>query len=168
MQVTYIQYFGDHLWRGRTKEPKAIRVVGWGLREHVRQYLESRAPADLAGLRRIRVTGPTYLPVGVTATVVPLDPSQAGVVEKSVRDRLERFLHPLFGGPGGAGWDLGRDVYASDVAAEIERTPGIDYLEDLALTVDGVPQGESVRVGDEEVVAAGAIVLRLDEGEGGA
>jgi len=67
-----------------------------------------------------------------------------------------------------SGWDLGRDVYASDVAAEIERTPGLDYLEDLALTVDGVPQGESVRVGDEGVVAAGAIVLRLDEGEGAA
>jgi len=149
-----------------SKDPRPY--PSFGLREHVRQYLESRAPVDLAGLRRIRVTGPTYLPVGITATVVPLDPSQAGVVEKSVRDRLERFLHPLFGGPGGAGWDLGRDVYASDVAAEIERTPGLDYLEDLALTVDGVPQGESVRVGDEEVVAAGAIMLRLDEGEGAA
>ena len=137
----------------------------FGLREHVRKYLESRAPADLAGLHRIRVTGPTYLPIGVSAAIVPLDPSQAGAVEKSVRDRLERFLHPLFGGPGGAGWDLGRDVYASDIAAELERTPGVDYLEELTLTVDGEPRGESVQVGDEEVVAAGPIFLRLDEGE---
>jgi hypothetical protein len=33
------------------------------------------------------------------------------------------------------------------------------------LTVDSVPQGESVAVGDSEVVAAGPIVLRLDEAE---
>jgi predicted phage baseplate assembly protein len=137
----------------------------FGLREHIRQYLERRAPADLAGLHRIRVIGPEYLPIGVSAAIVPLDPSQAGVVEKSVRDRLARFLHPLFGGPDGAGWDLGRDVYTSDVAAELERTPGVDHLEELTLTVNGEPRGESVGVGDEEVVAAGPIFLRLDEGE---
>ena len=71
-----------------------------------------------------------------------------------------------FGGPGGAGWDLGRDVHASDIAAELERTPGVDHLDDLTLLLSGVPQGESLRVGDDEVVAAGTIVLRLDEGEG--
>ncbi len=138
----------------------------FGLREHVRRYLEAHAPADLAGLHRIRVTGPTYLPIGVTASVVPTDPSASGAVERSLRERLERFLHPLFGGPSGAGWDLGRDVFASDVAAELERTPGVDHLDDLALLLDGVPQGESVRVGDEQVVAAGTIVLTLAEGEG--
>jgi hypothetical protein len=137
----------------------------FGLREHVRKYLERRAPADLAALHRIRVTGPVYLPIDVSAAVVPVDPSQAGAVEKNVRERLERFLHPLFGGPAGTGWDLGRDVYASDVAAELERTPGVDYLEELTLLVDGEPRGEFVRVGDEEVVAAGTIVIRIDEGE---
>lgn len=138
----------------------------FGLREHVRKFIEQRAPADLAALHRIHVTGPTYLAVGVSAAIAPSDRSQAGAVEKSVRQTLERFLHPLFGGPGGAGWDLGRDVYMSDIAAEIERTPGVDYLEELTLMLDGVPQGESVRVADDEVVAAGPILLKLDEAEG--
>lgn len=138
----------------------------FGLREHVRAHLEAHAPADVAGLHRIQVVGPSYLPVDVSATVVPIDPSQAGVVERSVRERLERFLHPLFGGPGGAGWDLGRDVHASDIAAVIERTPGVDHLDDLLLLVGGLPQGESVAVAADDVVAAGAILLRLDEGEG--
>jgi hypothetical protein len=137
----------------------------FGLREQVRKYIEQRAPADIAALHRIHVTGPSYLAVGVSARITPIDPSQAGVVEKAVRAALERFLHPLFGGPGGAGWDLGRDVFMSDIAAELERTPGVDYIEELALVIDGVPQGESVRVGDDEVVAAGTIVLRLDEAE---
>ena len=52
---------------------------------------------------------------------------------QSVRDALERFLHPVFGGPNGTGWDLGRDVFMSDVAAELERTPGVDYIEALDL-----------------------------------
>ena len=56
-------------------------------------------------------------------------------------------------------------MYLSDVAAVLERTPGIDYVEDLALTLDGVPQGESVRVSDDELVAAGAILLRLNEAD---
>jgi predicted phage baseplate assembly protein len=146
-----------------SKDPRPY--PSFGLREHIRKYLELHAPADLAALHRIRVTGPVYLPVGVSVTVVPTDPSEAGAVEKSVRDRIERFLHPLFGGPSGTGWDLGRDVYASDVAAVLERTPGVDYIEELALTIDGTPGGESVAVADEEVVAAGPIVLRMDEEE---
>ncbi len=146
-----------------SKDPRPY--PSFGLREHVRKHLEGHAPADLAALHRIRVTGPTYLQIGVTVTVVPVDISQAGAVERAVRERLEQFLHPLFGGPSGAGWDLGRDVYLSDIAAELERTAGVDYLEDLSLTVDGVPRGESVRVADEEVVAAGPITIRIDERE---
>lgn len=137
----------------------------FGLREQVRRHIEARAPADLAALHRIHVTGPTYLPVGVSARIVPLDPSQAGAVERAVRETLERFLHPVVGGPGGSGWALGRDVYVSDVAAELERTPGVDHIEALDLVLDGVPQGESVRVPDDAVVAAGTLVLRLDESE---
>ena len=138
----------------------------FGLREQVRKHVEARAPADLAALHRIHVTGPTYLPVGVTASITPIDASQAGAVEQSVRDTLERFLHPVFGGPNGTGWDLGRDVFISDVAAELERTPGVDFIEALDLVIGGVPQGESVRVPDDTVVAAGPIVLRIDESGG--
>lgn len=135
----------------------------FGLRERVRKHIEARAPADLAALHRIHVTGPAYLPVGVTARIVPIDASQAGAVERAVRDTLERFLHPVVGGPNGSGWELGRDVFMSDVAAVLERTHGVDCIEALDLVIGGVPQGESVRVGDDQVVAAGPIVLRIDE-----
>lgn len=145
------------------RSEEAQPMPSFGLREQVRNYIEARAPADLAALRRIRVTGPAYLEVGVTARIAPRDPSQAGAVEKRVRATLERFLHPVLGGPNGGGWELGRDVYMSDVAAELERVAGVDFIESLELTVDAVPQGESVRVADEEMVAAGAIVLQIDE-----
>lgn len=165
------------------RNPAGVRVPGWvtlvivpssqeprpypsfGLREDVRRFLESRAPAEVASLHRINVTGPSYLPIDVAATIAPRDASQAGAVETAARDTLERFLHPLFGGPGGNGWDLGRSVFLSDVAAELERTEGVDYIRELTLLLGGVPQGESVAVGDDQIVAAGAITIKLEEPE---
>ena len=78
------------------RHPSGQRLPGWvtvlivpysqdakpfpsfGLREHVRTFIEERAPANLAALHRIQVTGPTYLEIGVTATIVPLRPQPGG------------------------------------------------------------------------------------------
>ena len=66
-----------------------------------------------------------------------LGPCSAGEVEKAARDSVEAFLHPLTGGPGGEGWDLGRGVYMSDLAAVLEGVSGLDYVTELALIVNG-------------------------------
>lgn len=135
----------------------------FGLRTHVRKFLESRAAADLAG--RIHVTGPEYLPLDVDATIAPRFVSEAGIVEKAVRAALQRFLHPLRGGPAGAGWELGRDVYLSDIAAVLERVEGLDYVSELTMLIGGMPQGERVRVADDRIVVAGDIRLRVRAAE---
>ena len=132
-----------------------------GLREHVRRFVAARAPADLAGCDTIFVTGPAYFPVDVEATLAPIDFSEAGVVERRARKALEAFLQPLHGGPGGEGWPFGRDVYRSDVAAVLESVEGVDYVEEVLLLRDGVPQGERLAVAEDEVVVAGTITLRL-------
>ena len=77
----------------------------FGLREHVRNYLESRGAATIAGLERIEITGPRYQPVDVETTIVPRDPGEAGLVEQRARAVVARLLHPLMGGPEGHGWD---------------------------------------------------------------
>jgi len=82
-------------------------------------------------------------------------------VERRAREALKEFLHPLRGGPAGRGWDLGRDVYLSDVAAVLERVQGLDYVEELTLLLGGAPQGESVPVADDRIVVAGEIMLKL-------
>jgi hypothetical protein len=138
--------------------PKSGEPQPWPpfeLREAVRRYLEARAPADLAAAHQIHITGPDYLLVEVEIEVVPQRPSDAALVEAQVRAALARFLHPLVGGPQGRGWDLGRDVFISDVAALIERTPGVDRVNELALLLNGEVQGERVRVADMQMVSAG-------------
>jgi hypothetical protein len=74
---------------------------------------------------------------------------------------VERFLHPLRGGPEGQGWALGRDVFLSDVASVVEAVEGVDFVSELALLLDGVPQGERVRVPDDRLAVAGDVRLKL-------
>lgn len=137
----------------------------FGLREEVRRHVESQAPAGIAAAQRIYIAGPDYLPVDVDAVIIPLDPSEAGAVEQRAREVLETFLHPLRGGPDGRGWDLGRDVFLSDVASVLERVAGIDYVKDLSLLIDSESQGELVKVAEDRVVVAGQIRLSLTQGE---
>ena len=133
----------------------------FGLRERVRKFIEARVPADLAVAHRIHVTGPEYLAIDIVATIVPIEAASAGVVEQQAREALETFLHPLHGGPEGSGWDLGRDVFLSDVASVLERVKGVDYVKELALLLNGALQQQRVRVADDRIVVAGEIRLKI-------
>jgi len=162
-----------------TTNPDGIRLPGWitliiiphsqeprpmpsfGLRQEVQNYLEQNAPADIAAAHQINVVGPTYLPIDVTAVIAPTDVTMAGEVEQAARAALENFLHPLYGGPGGKGWDLGRDVFLSDVAAVLGDVDGVDFVEDLSLFVNGVLQGDSAHIPAGQIVVAGQLQLNL-------
>jgi hypothetical protein len=133
----------------------------FGLREDVRQYIEARMSASVAAAQQLYITGPDYRPVDVETTVVPLDSADAGEVEKAVRATLDRFLHPLLGGPEGRGWQPNRDVFLSDIAALLERTEGVDFVRESTLSLDGVPQGERVRVPLGKTVVAGEFRIKL-------
>jgi hypothetical protein len=134
------------------------------LRRQVHAYLTARAPATLAP-ERVAIIGPAYLSVGVEAVVAPRDASEAGLVEERVRVALASFLHPLTGGPEGNGWPFGRDVYVSDVAAIMEAVDGVDYVEDLHLLRDDVPQGEQVAVPPDRIVVTGIIRIETKSAE---
>ena len=99
------------------------------------------------------------------ATIAPRDPAEAGAVEGRARLAIEDFLHPLKGGPARRGWELGRDVYVSDIAAVLERVEGVDYVKELELLVDGQLQGERVAVPDGRIVSAGEIRLKMESSE---
>jgi uncharacterized phage protein gp47/JayE len=166
-----------------TSDPNGLAVPGWitlviipqsleprptpsfGLREEVQSYLEDHAPGDLAAAHGIRVIGPDYLPIDVTATLAPKDPTEAGDVEKAARAALKTFLHPLYGGPGGQGWDLGRNVYLSDIAAVLGDANGVDFVEELSMSVNGALQDGMVRVPSGKIVVAGELQLNLTQGQ---
>jgi len=143
----------------QSEEPRP--VPSFGLRDEVRSYLEERATANLGSAHQIEVIGPDYLPVDVTATIAPKDPREAGTVELAALASLATFLHPLYGGRQGLGWGLGRGVFASDVAAVLGETAGVDYVQDLKLSVNGVLEEDRVAVPPEQIVVAGQLQVRL-------
>ncbi len=115
--------------RSRGKRPYPTPA----LMRTVRSYLERHALANLAEARQIHVKGPEYVEVTVKARVVATVPEEADEVELAVLRRLEEFFHPLTGGPGAGGWELGRDVYVSEVSAEMEAVEGVDHLAGITL-----------------------------------
>jgi hypothetical protein len=144
--------------------PQSAEPKPWpsfGLREEVRRYIEERAPAGLATGQRIYVTGPDYQPVDVALTIVPVDASSAGVVEQAVRAALLAFLQPTSGGPEGKGWQLGRDLFASDIASVVEAVDGVDFVDAIALSSGGPEQLDRIAIADDRLLVAGELRLKL-------
>ena len=137
----------------------------FGLREEVRRFIQLAVPACTDNSRQVVVTGPIYKPVGVKMTIAPIDPSEAGAVEQNVRRRLEKFLHPLFGGPDEEGWEPGRSVYLSDVSSAIERVEGVDYVQQAQLFLGDQLQGGWASMQEGQVVVPGLIEITMVVGE---
>jgi len=133
----------------------------FGLREQIRTAVEAQAAADIGAALHVAVHGPDYLGIDVDASIAPLDPAAAGSLEQDALAALAAFLHPLTGGPDGQGWASGRGVYLSDVAEMLGRLPGLDYVEELALLLDGQLQGDFVPVPAGRVVAAGTCRVQV-------
>jgi predicted phage baseplate assembly protein len=102
-----------------------------GLLRRVQAHLRERCPptADLW------VAGPEWIAVTVTATVVPTSLEQADAIGDRVRTALERFLHPLSGGPDGQGWAFARIPHRSDLSALIEAVEAADHVHALAVSL---------------------------------
>lgn len=141
-------------------DPQPQPSPGFGGR--VCDYLTRHVPATLAS--RVRIVGPQYTPVGVQASIVPHTPGEAAQVEARVRGNLNRFLHPLDGGPDGQGWAFGQAVHLSQIARVIEETPGVAYAQEIRLGVGDQVYGDMVPMDAYTLVAAGDHELKLSTG----
>jgi len=146
-----------------------VRLVPWSmdprptasyeLRREVERFLDLRVPAQVRG--RVRALPALYLPVDVRASLAVMAGASAGSVVALVEQSLASFLHPLTGGPDGAGWPFGRDLYLSDVAALIESLAGVDYVETLAVGSMGTIAGDRLSVPSDRMIVAGTVAVGL-------
>jgi predicted phage baseplate assembly protein len=118
-------------------------IPSLGLLEQVKAYLQARCPATAEAW----VAGPVWVKITVSIDVVPVSLAVADQVEIRVEAALERFLHPLSGGPLGKGWPFGRLPHLSDLYALVESVEGVDHVR--ALDVDPKPdeKGKPDRTG---------------------
>jgi len=125
-----------------------------GLIQTVKDYLAQRALVTMA--RQIDVIGPAYTPVTVEATIVPKRIEEAKVVEKRVFENLRAFLHPVKGGPEGKGWEFGKNVYLSEIAAVIQGTEGVDSVREISLGAGR----EKIEIPKNGLPSAGEHIIR--------
>jgi len=122
-----------------------------GLLDAIWRHLDARRVIGT----RLRVVGPTYVEVRVRATVQAGDGADLDALGPAIEGELERFLHPLAGGPRGTGWPFGRDVYRSEVLELVAGVEGVEHV--LALELGGAEPGgcDNVCVAPTALVRSG-------------
>ena len=121
----------------------------------IRQAVSALQDKDMVK-KLFDVIGPRYVAIDVAAEVTPLRIEEAKAVEKRVFDKLRAFLHPLSGGPDGAGWEFGRAMYLSEVGAVVQGTVGVDRVRNLSIRKSGSDQSqESIAMGSNDLAASG-------------
>jgi len=113
--------------------PRAKPMPSPGLCRALAAYLAGRR---LLGTR-VEIVAPTYLEVGVRARVRVAPTADKNVLQQTIVDALDKFLHPLRGGPDGTGWPFGRDVYRSEVLQVIDQIAGVEHVLSLDLVIKG-------------------------------
>ncbi len=128
------------------------------LSQRIERYLSEHAANVASFPRRVKVSGPVYVEVRVTADLFPVSLDLAPAVEAEALKRLAAFLHPLTGGYAGGGWEFGRLPCLSDFYALLESVEGVDHVEGpvmalQVLTPRGAPDGPPRAVTEDKPLA---------------
>jgi hypothetical protein len=113
--------------------PLDMPVPSQGLLEAVWRYLDRRRVICTS----LRITGPQYTEITVTATVRVRAGASPTNVNARIIAALNAFLNPLSGGPDALGWPFGRSVYRSEILQLIDGVPGVDYVASMSMQTDG-------------------------------
>ena len=111
-------------------EPSAALV------DQVQSYLDERRPIGTL----LTIGKPEYRQVAVEARLKAQAKADEEAVRREAAARLYRFLHPTVGGSDGTGWPFGRHLYVSEIYARLQTVPGVEYVEQVTLRVDGREQ----------------------------
>ncbi len=123
------------------------------MRAAVARYLDRRRSLTA----EVHVVGPRYTTVTVHARLHVEPGTDVRGLRERARAALDEFLHPLRGGPDGAGWPIGRDVYRAEVLALLDSLPGVAWVEGLGLRLENEPGPRcgNIPLCPDSLVAAG-------------
>jgi len=108
----------------------------------VQAWLESLREANFI----VNVIDPTYSTVYVTVSIHPLATFNSSDVQSAVQEAIVNFLTPANWGlpvSSVAGWTNYTTIYTSKLAAVVQNTAGVDYIQDgsLKLGLSSSPSG---------------------------
>ena len=129
------------------------------LLEEVRRYLEPRRLIAT----QIHVIAPHYTTITVEAHLGAQQGVDSKHLEKIAQQALDKFFHPLHGGPDGTGWPIGRAVYRSEVFALLQEIDGVAYVENLSLEKDDLScDCNNIEICKHGLIASGAHRITLN------
>ena len=99
------------------------------LLRNVKEFLDHRRPVGV----ELTLLGPEYLGIGVLAELACVPDHPIATVLAEIERQLNRFLHPVTGGPDGLGWQFGQRPHASDFYPLLGTVEGLDYIRGLEL-----------------------------------
>lgn len=102
----------------------------------------------------LHVSGPTYVRIGISATLYLRDDAVAGPVPENARAALARYFDPRLGGRGGDGWPFGREVPIAEVYATLDTVPGVEFVEDVEFYVESTLGSRKLKAENSATVVA--------------
>lgn len=108
----------------------------------VSSWLLQRCPLTT----ELHVIGPCYQVVAVQARLHAAKGTDLDALAELATAELERFLHPLAGGPDGRGWPVGRDVYRSEVMAVLNGIDCVTHVDSFRLIAEGEAQASCTNI----------------------
>ncbi|MBC8064151.1 MAG: putative baseplate assembly protein [Chlorobia bacterium] len=98
----------------------------------------------------VEVSEPDYVFVSLDIRLVADPRANSEDVSSRVRQRLNMFLHPLYGGPSGDGWPFRRSLTLADIYAQIGAVRGVAFLLDAKIFTSRILNKEEGAFGPEE------------------
>jgi hypothetical protein len=127
----------------------------------VSEGLAGASPNIVSTPDHINVCRPEYVEIIVEATVVPVRVDVAATVEKGILAALNKYIHPLTGGPQATGWEFGRRICRTEIIALIEGIEYVDHVEELVMRRDGEVQEGDVELGGTSLPVSGRHIINL-------
>ncbi|RIK74675.1 putative baseplate assembly protein [candidate division KSB1 bacterium] len=132
-------------------------AAGAGFLHTVQRHLEARRLVATA----VHVIAPAYVQISVRGKIFKQKKSDATAVQARALAALQKFLHPLTGGPNEDGWTFGRPVYAAEIYQLLDDVEGVDHvvgieleavaLQQLAQKVITIPPNALVYSGEHQL-----------------
>lgn len=120
------------------RSPSPKPVPSEGTLRTVCAYLDQRRLLTT----EVYVAPPQYQEVSITVSVIAADSADLAQVQRDVDSGLLAYFHPLTGGDAGTGWAFGGAIAFSRVFHRVLSVAGVDSVDRLVITVDGVDQPE--------------------------
>ena len=105
------------------------------LKKQIEDYLGVRMPCTVFAAGRLQVSGPVYAELTLRVKIITRSIEMASTLENLAFERVSGFLHPLYGGYEGKGWEFGNAPCMGDFYKLLEELAGVDYVEDLSAVI---------------------------------